>query len=655
MKKFSRLIFAASLLMASFSFAFAGGPPNWLRSATALKAPQYEKNVPAVVLHDEKQLSLNENGELVTTQRYAVRMLNREGRGFAIARAFYLVSANKIDNFEGWTIRPDGQSTDYGKKETLDVISDTDDVYNEGRVKVIDASGDMDVGYVFGYSYETKEKALFYQDIWQFQGRLPTLVSKYSANLPSGWTASNITFNHSEVKPTVNGTSYSWELRNLSPIPPEPMAPSVNNLAPFMAVNFTPDNDAKKTNRVFDSWQEVSRWASGLYDPQVVINDEIAIKAKELTANATTELEKIKAIGTYVQNLQYISIDIGVAYGNGYKPRSSDLVLKRGYGDCKDKANLMRAMLRVLKIEAYPIAIYSGDPTFVKKKWASPRQFNHCIIAVAVSKETESSTIIENEKLGRLLIFDATDDMTPVGDLPDYLQGSYGLIMASENGALIEMPTTPPESNALERNVEVKLEENGTVSGNIREYTRGQSSRYEREMFRRLSKTDYRKALERWITSGATAAKLIDFSSKDNHKDASFELNVEFSATAYGQLMQNRLFIFKPAIVSRAGSIYLTEKERSHPISMSSNSFTETATFDLPKGFSVDEMPDPLKLDTSFGSYSTSYEVKEGKLIFKRALVTKRTIVPSEKYAVVRDFYSKILNAEQSPVVLLRN
>ena len=35
----------------------------------------------------------------------------------------------------------------------------------------------------------------------------------------------------------------------------------------------------------------------------------------------------------------------------------------------------MRAMLRALKIEAYPIAIYSGDPTFVRAEWVSPSQF----------------------------------------------------------------------------------------------------------------------------------------------------------------------------------------------------------------------------------------------------------------------------------------
>ena len=564
MIKVLQVSFSTIFLLVSAVFAMAGSPPMWLKTAANMKSPQYEKDVPAVVLHTEKGVKLNENGELVSTEKFAVRVLTKEGRGVAIARAFYLVSAGKIDKFSAWVINPNGSNKQYGKKETLDMISDPDDVYNEGRIKVINASGDVDTGYVFGYSFQIKESALFFQDVWQFQSALPTLVSRYTADLPNGWTASNITFNHADVTPKVSGSSYSWELRNLAPIPPEPMSPSVTNIAPFMAINFTPNNKNKGINRVFDNWKQVSNWATGLYDPQVIVNDEIAIKARELTVNSKTELEKIEAIGTFVQNLQYISIDIGVAYGNGYKPRSSAEVLKRGYGDCKDKATLMRALLRALKINAYPVAIYSGDPTFVKKNWASPRQFNHCIIAVVVGKETESPTVIENADLGRLLLFDATDNMTPVGDLPSYLQGSFALVMAGEKGDLIEMPTTPPESNTMERSVDVRLAENGGISGAIREFTKGQSSRFERTLFRRLSTGAYRKTIERWITSGATAARLEKFTPKDNHLDASFQLDVEFSAPAYGQLMQGRLLIFKPAIVNRSSSIYLTEKERFH-------------------------------------------------------------------------------------------
>ena len=46
--------------------------------------------------------------------------------------------------------------------------------------------------------------------------------------------------------------------------------------------------------------------------------------------------------------------------------------LSRGYGDCKDKATLMRAMLRVLKIESYAVLIFSGDPTYVREEWIAP-------------------------------------------------------------------------------------------------------------------------------------------------------------------------------------------------------------------------------------------------------------------------------------------
>jgi hypothetical protein len=55
----------------------------------------------------------------------------------------------------------------------------------------------------------------------------------------------------------------------------------------------------------------------------------------------------------------------------------------------------MRAMLKALKIEAYPIVIFSGDPTYVREEWPSPNQFNHCIIGVKVGDETQSPTVAD--------------------------------------------------------------------------------------------------------------------------------------------------------------------------------------------------------------------------------------------------------------------
>lgn len=647
--------FAVVLFFAvSGSAALAADVPAWMRQAASVGVPGYEKNVPAVVLHDEQQVTLDSQGRLVTVENFAVKLLSSEGRGYAVARAYYLVSSGKIRDIEGWLLRPDGSTKVFDKKSVLDVIADPDDVYNEGRLKVIDASREVETGYVFGYTVVSEDVPLFYQDNWSFQGRLPTLVSRYSLTLPQGWKASSITFNAPEVKPQVNGTTYSWEMRQLAPIPPEPMSPAVVHLAPRIAVNFAPDASSAGVNRAFADWLDVSRWAASLYDPQVIIDDSIAIKARELTANAKTELEKIQAIGTYVQNLQYISIDIGVGHGNGYRPRPSNLVLGRGYGDCKDKANLMRALLRTLKIDAYPIAIFSGDSKFVREEWASPRQFNHCIIAVKVADSTTGPTVLTHAKLGRLLIFDATDPYTPVGDLPDDLQGSLALIIAGENGGLARMPVAPAEADMLERNIEVNLSEFGELTGKIRERALGQTSSHFRREMRELSVADYKKAIEGWLSRGSTGARLVNVVPKDRQSEAGFDLDVEFSAPRYAQLMQNRLLVFKPVIVGRRNAVSLTEPKRTNPVEIDSGAMKETVTFSLPANFVIDEIPDPVNLETPFGKYSTVYKAEGGKLVFNRTLTLNRAVISAEKYASVKDFFAKMLDAEQSAVVLVK-
>ena len=65
-------------------------------------------------------------------------------------------------------------------------------------------------------------------------------------------------------------------------------------------------------------------------------------------------------------------------------------------------------------------------------------------------------------------------------------------------------------------------------------------------------------------------------------------------------------------------------------------------------------MPDPLKLDAPFGTYATSYAVKDGNLVFTRTLVMRATTIPAEQYNTVRSFFERIRAAEQTPVVLAR-
>lgn len=636
--------------------AFAAGDeaPNWLKEAAAMKAPTYKRDVPIVVLRNDQEVKVDSSGRLTVTNTYAMRVLLREGRRQATAQQLYLTGTEKVKEMRAWLIRSDGRVKKYDGDQVADVIKNPSDIYDEYRVKLIMAEDDADEGSVFGYQSVTEATPLFYQDIFVFQDRFPTLTSRYSLVLPSGWQATGVVSGHAPVEPIVTGSTYSWQLQNLAPIPPEPRSPSVISMAPRVFVNYSPPANANAATRGFSSWTEISVWQSNVHEPQSIPDDRIAAKVQELTAGATTELQKIQAIARFVQNLQYVSIDTGVGYGNGYRPHAAAQVLNKAYGDCKDKANLMRTMLKVLKIPAYSVAIYSSDPTHVQPAWTTPYQFDHCIIAIKVSDEIQLPTVINHEKLGRLLIFDATASATPVGDLPEEEQGSYALIAAGDQGSLVRMPVMPPDSSTMDRLTEISLAGDGSVTASIRENSIGQSAVLERSLFKGLTNTEYSKMIEGWISNSVTGANISKVTPLDNQADGKFALSVEFSARAYAQLMAGRLLVFNPSIVNRTDSLALTSADRFAPVVLRARSFNETVRVTIPAGFQVDEMPEAVKLETPYGNYTTNYEVKDGHLVFTRKLTQRAANVPVDQYEKIRSFFASIRSAEQASVVLAK-
>jgi len=106
--------------------------------------------------------------------------------------------------------------------------------------------------------------------------------------------------------------------------------------------------------------------------------------------------------------------------------------------------------------------------------------------------------------------------------------------------------------------------------------------------------------------------------------------------------------------VSRREGLALTGATRKYPVVLRANAYSETVRVQLPAGFAVDEMPDAVKIETPFGSYVTSYEVKNNELIFKRQLSQKATTIAAADYEVVRKFFESIRAAENAPVVLAR-
>ena len=629
----------------------ADAPPAWLSQAAATETPAYESDVDMVVLLDEESVTVDAYGVVTTTERKALKILTRRGKAWAQASVIYRTDTGKVRDLNAWLIYPSGKSESFGKKETVDASLASNDVYNEARRKSIFASDEADPGAVFGYEAVTQDKSVFTQFLFQFQGANPALESRFQVTLPAGWTAEGVTFNTDAIEPRVEGSTYTWELRDLKPIEREVAGPPISAIAPRVAVSYYP-TEAASAGPAFEQWEDVSAWLATLSDPQSVADDAIRAKALELTAGVEDELGKIAALGKYAQDVRYVSIQTGVGRGGGYRPHAAADVFSNSYGDCKDKANLLRAMLREVGIDSYPVAVYSGDRRFVRPEWASPQQFNHAILAVRVSGTTDAPAVTDVDGLGRLLFFDPTDPYTPVGAIPEIEQDSWALVVKPAGGKLVKLPSVEPRENLLERTIEVELAESGGISAHIREVATGDSAVTNRAYWKSGTESEYRELIERWVTRGVPGSSVSDIAVADERE--TFELDVTLAAESYGQAMGGRLLVFKPAIVSRRNYMSFSEEERVHPVQLYSNAFDETVRVALPAGFAVDEKPEAVDVETEFGRYQARWEEQEGTLVFSRSLETRNAVVPVEGYGEVRRFYGAILQAEQAPVVLMR-
>lgn len=643
----------ALALVSPGNAARADDLPAWAR-APAGEASSYGRNVPGVWLLREQEATLSEDGRLTRTERGALRVFSKEGRSQAVAACVYRTDGGRVQRLRGWLIRPSGEAVDLGKKHIADAALVANDVYNEVRVRLLTAGDDAEPGSVFAYEWILEDRSVFTQLDRSFQSRLPVLVSRFSLTLPRGWRAEAVTFNHAPIVGAASGPTTVWELRGLPYLEEEPASPPVSHLVPRLAVSWSPPPGSTAPVRSFASWSDVASWIAELSDPVAQGGEALAAKARALTSGATDELDRIRALGRFVQSVNYISIQTGLGRGGGYRPHAPDDVLAKFYGDCKDKANLMRAMLRAVGIPAWLTAIYSGDAAYVREEWPTPQQFNHCIIAIGVGEGTQASTVIEHPALGRLLVFDPTDPYTPVGDLPESEQGSLALIVDGTRGALLRMPVTPPERNLLEREADVTLDPNGTIQARVRERSTGQAAARQRATHAGADRSEYLGIIERWVARGATTASVTKVEPADDPAGGRFTLDVEFNAPRYGQLIAGRLLSFRPTVVERRDRLFLTEPMRTLPVELFPYASTEVVRVALPEGFVAGDLPAPVRLDADFGRYEATHEVAGRELVFRRSLRLTGGTLPAERYAEVRSFYESIRAAEQAAVVLSR-
>jgi hypothetical protein len=639
---------------ALFGFA-AKDVPSWVEEASTRKLPAYPGKVPAAVLLDDQHVTLDQSGTLTLFERRAIKILNQQGKRDATVMVHYWKNRRDVKDLHAWLVAPSGFQKTFDKNSVVDIGAfSQDELYTDGRARVI-AADNPEVGAVFAYEYTVQEKSLCAQDEYVFQNRLPSLQSRYTLTLPAGWTSKAMVFNQAQIEPTVDGSSYTWQLSNL---PYREAEDESGDTFPRLSVSFVPPAGGSSSNAaILNSWADVSRWQSSLAQGQDEVSPEISAKVNQLTAGSKSDYDKLCAIGHYVQGLRYVAIEMNLQNGGGYVPHAANVVFAKQYGDCKDKANLMRCMLKAAGIQSYLVAIWSGDRTHVRPEWPSPDQFNHMILAAKVADSVQAATTIATP-LGRLLIFDPTDDQTPVGDLPFYEQDSYALVLAGDRGELVKMPVTKPAANLYEVTADATLLPDGKLSASVLNSKTGQPASRERHHHAAQNADEYKSSYQSFINNTAKGAIISKLTPEDHFDENKFDVKIDFSSPSYGQMMQGRLLVFNPSVVEIPVSmspVFPKDEKRVGPVVLSSGLYRKTVHIKLPDGFTVDELPVPAHYDTDFAKFSLAFKQEPGMLVVTEELRTEAVTIPPDQFTAVKKFFDNCRGADLQKTVLVKN
>jgi hypothetical protein len=405
----------------------------------------------------------------------------------------------------------------------------------------------------------------------------------------------------------------------------------------------------------FSNWREMGAWYANLFQGRFDASPEIKQKVAALTASKTTPLEKMQALADFVQHdIRYVAIELGIG---GWQPHPAPDVFAHHYGDCKDKATLLRSMLHEIGVDSYEVAINSERGSITPETPAH-NGFNHQITVIKLPDGVQDPSLvatIADPKLGRLLFFDPTDEMTPFGQISGALQANYGLVVAPEGGQLMELPKQPPMMNSIQRAGKLTLDPSGTLTGEVNETRMGDRAWSERWRIRNVSKsTDQIKPIEDLLAGSLSLFRITQASVMNlTHTDQPFGFHYTFEAQSYAKNAGGLLLVRPRVLGVKSSGILETKEPRKFPVEFEGPA-RDTDTFDItiPAGYVVDDVPPPVDADYGFASYHAKTEVKGNLIHYSRTFEVKELSVPVARADELKKLYRIIAGDERNTVVL---
>ena len=347
------------------------------------------------------------------------------------------------------------------------------------------------------------------------------------------------------------------------------------------------------------SWRDIVNWYRDLADPRCVPDEVIRTKARELTKDANTQEEKIRAIVAFVaRKIQYQSMPFRFSQ---YIPTEGKQVLREHYGDCKDKAALVAALLAAVNIPAEMVLV-NGRDDGITPYLPSPR-FSHAINCV----QTEHGP----------LWVDATADKMAFGNLPIADQGVPALLISPTTAELSQTPILPLESNVQQLDLKLALEATGKLSGEVMLSFSGNLGAVLHSVLAEVPESKREMVLRMVLTKFIPNSTYIEGSLTDlDNQDKPMVITVKFSLDNATTSVGDFLILRLPWNQADTAEVFsLTTRTQDLDTSSSYGLQRIKMQLTLPAGYAPEGLKPKIETSTPWGSYVNTTR-QEGNTLF---------------------------------------
>jgi transglutaminase-like putative cysteine protease len=629
--------------------------PQWALDAAKTPTPASAKDSSAVVLFDEFLITVDEQNHAVERDRRAVRIIKPQGRRHGHCDVEFDLDA-KLNYFRSWTIAADGRQFQAKESDFTDYGAYADAVMQSSdRFRIVNPPA-SDPGSVVVCEYETHARPYMSEEDWGIQESIPIVSEALELSLPAGGHYAESWSRFTPVKPIeVASNHLRWEIKDVPALDLENLhaTPTWEALAARMSVKW---GDAA-VKGAENQWRAIGLWQEQLEAHRPDPTPEITAKAQELVAGAPDLYTKLSRITGFIQrDIRYFVVMRGIG---GWQAHYAGDIYRNRYGDCKDKATLLISMLQAVGIRAYYLHVDSERGTIDPA--APSLAGNHMIAAIELPAGDSDPRLPARVKAANgktLLIFDPTDQETPVGLIRGELQGAYGNIISGMESQVLQMPVLPPETAGLTRKGSFVLATDGSLAGDVTDTFIGDEATRERYMLKSNDSKQLRERLEKGI--GSDLPGLI-FKGFEFHQAAELDkplnLDLHLSATNYAHT-SGPLLLLRPRVLgSNATAVpdLAADKPRAYPIELGHpGHWRDSFDITLPQGYVVDETPEPVDIDVEFASYHSAVTAKANQLHYESEYVVRQVEIPAEKAPAFRKLEGAIFSGEKGAVVLKR-